>query len=487
MSKGMKIFLKICLGIFCIFFIIALIVGIILIMAYDSSKPTFEPDETFVLENHIGSQFQDSLDNIVSNDYQEESNKIQLVFTEDDLNNTMIKQLRKINGFEDYLVKDENGNYIKDYLFRAKESFYNIKIERPQFYISNNTLKFKIYGHEKLFNYKTVLSVKVKPQIEDDVLYVYLSKVKIGSLDVKKSNIKKILKKTSLKDNDFLDIDKLALKFDIKDIIKDNLTDSSVVLDFIDNLPTTVDFNDDKLIINIDTNPLFDKDDRYTKITKNDDFLGPIVDIVSGLYNNYNDSDPDDYSEYTYELYEETFNNMIYDNIHDKVDDLADEFDIGDNHFRLTLEDFRYSLLNKHLDLSVYLNDACIPSVMDIDIKDEEGVIIDENTNSRTGYIEKLNIICKGITCNEIAIEDYTKILDNLEINVSDILSYDNIDLTPYIGIKDIKIDTKGTADISDDVILLTMKMKKTKAEIEDIVNNHSSAFPDITIPGFND
>jgi hypothetical protein len=137
----------------------------------------------------------------------------------------------------------------------------------------------------------------------------------------------------------------------------------------------------------------------------------------------------------------------------------------------------------------VYLNEACIPSIMYLDIKDEEGVIIDENNNTRTDYIEKLNIICKGVTCNDIKIEDYEKILDNLEINVDDILTYDDICLSDYIGIKDIKIDTNNTEDISDDKIILKIKMKISKEEIEDIVNNHPEdlPFPDVVIPGIND
>ncbi len=482
MSKPLKIFLKICLGIFCIFFIFALVVGIILIMAYDSSKPTFTPDESFVLEDHIGSQFESSLENVALNEYSDDENKIVLSFTEDDLNNTMIRQLRKIEGFENYLVKDDNGNYIRDYLFRAKESFYNVKVERPQFYINDNTLKFKLFGHEKLFNYKTVLSVKVTPIIEDDALYVYLSKVKLGSLDIKKSHIKKILRKTDLKNNEFLDIDRLALKFDIKELIKENLTDSSVVLDFINNLPTSIDFKDNKLLINIDTKPLFAKDDRYTKLENHDDYELAIIDIVSNLY-------ASDDGVYDYEIDEETFNKIIYSNIHDKVEELTDEFDIGSSHFTLSLNDFRYSIKNKYLDLSVYLNEACIPSIMYLDIKDEEGVIIDENNNTRTDYIEKLNIICKGVTCNDIKIEDYEKILDNLEINVDDILTYYDICLSPYIGIKDIKIDTNDTEDISDDKIILKIKMKISKEEIEDIVNNHPEdlPFPDVVIPGIND
>ena len=126
---------------------------------------------------------------------------------------------------------------------------------------------------------------------------------------------------------------------------------------------------------------------------------------------------------------------------------------------------------------------------MYLDIKDEEGVIIDENNNTRTDYIEKLNIICKGVTCNDIKIDDNEKILDNLEINVDDILTYDDICLSPYIGIKDIKIDTNDTEDISDDKIILKIKMKISKEEIEDIVNNHPEdlPFPDVVIPGIND
>ena len=126
---------------------------------------------------------------------------------------------------------------------------------------------------------------------------------------------------------------------------------------------------------------------------------------------------------------------------------------------------------------------------MYLDIKDEEGVIIDENNNTRTDYIEKLNVICKGVTCNDIKIEDYEKILDNLEINVDDILTYDDICLSNYIGIKDIKIDTNNTEDISDDKIVLKIKMKISKEEIEDIVNNHPEdlPFPDVVIPGIND
>ncbi len=168
--KLLKTIIKIVL-----FIVLLLVIGVVvfLLIIMDNGQTDFTPDDSLTLENVLGSDLEESLNNISLLSDEErttDKNKIELSLTIDELNNFVVQMIRS-NVNSNYLV-DGNNTVLEAGPAKLKSIFFEPYNE--------NTISVK--GRVEALNfYKTSLTLAGMPKIDGNNLVFQFTDFKFGN------------------------------------------------------------------------------------------------------------------------------------------------------------------------------------------------------------------------------------------------------------------------------------------------------------------
>ncbi len=327
--------------------ILLIIIGVVVIvlLSGDSSKDEFDTSVEYrTVETIIGEDLSSSIEEIKSTNYLAENNHVNVIITEEEINNYLVQLIREtINA--DYLIS-------KDYIKEA----YGIRLNSVFFHMDGDLLSCK-FRVDILNAYKTSLTLSANLSVDDDkVLNVELVDAKLGkgTITITTNFVKDCIKKLKLKFNETAQFDPntFTFKFNIEKILKDSCKDDLLVF-MINNCDYDVFVADSKLNLVIDTKDLFMPEqaiDTASASTLEAKKLAALAEAETNLSHNY-----------SLTITENEFNHMIQEAINDSISSFKKDIIIGSTTIELKIKKMYLYFESLNIKSNLYTNDCSTP------------------------------------------------------------------------------------------------------------------------------
>lgn len=357
--KLLKTIIKIVL-----FIVLLLVIGVVvfLLIIMDNGQTDFTPDDSLTLENVLGSNLEESLNNISLLSDEErttDKNKIELSLTIEELNNFVVQMIRS-NVNSNYL-KDGNNTVLEAGPAKLKSIFFEPYNE--------NAISVKARV-EALNFYKTSLTLAGMPKIDGNNLVFQFTDFKFGnSINISKDQVISVKDffKLELGNIQGFNLDDMTFSFDISSFMNSSNAFSNIVSDV----------NKDCTYANNSLTLAFDTKDIFTPIEAIQEpalefTIPPMTDLISDSLT----------------LTENQFNYLIAKELNDTKDEAKEagatggEFKIGNSKFTYNLDKLYYNIDTEEMQAYIYINECKTNLVASVEIL----------KNYSGGYLESLDI-----------------------------------------------------------------------------------------------